>query len=82
MVTVVVVAEVAEGVAEVVTDMIKVHLVMTTIILMTLTVWNTTTQADNAIEWINDREYSLTVLDNDKPLPLIEIKYQFICEDL
>jgi len=73
----VVAAEAEAVVAEEVTDMKKARLGMFSLILMTLIFWSKTTWAESSIEWNNDREYSLTVLDNDnKPLLLIEIKYQ------
>ncbi len=57
-------------------DMKKIRLRISPLILMTLILRSNTTRAESTIEWINDRGYILTVLDNDKPILLIEIKYQ------
>ena len=39
-------------------------------------VWNTALHAESSIHWVNEREYNITVSENDKPLLSIVIEYQ------
>lgn len=43
---------------------------------ISLLVWNTALQAESAIHWVNEREYNITVSDNESPLLSIDIEYQ------
>lgn len=76
VVVVAVAAAVVVAVAEEGVDMKIARLRILSLILMILIFWSNTTWAESAVERIDEREYILTVLDNAKPILLIEIRYQ------
>lgn len=54
-------------------DKLLIHLMQS--FILTLFIWSATLQAESIIHWENEREYRVTVSDNNKPLLSIAVEY-------
>jgi hypothetical protein len=63
-------------VGEGVIRMKKIFLLFIQIFAIALLVWSFSAQAESSIHWLNEREYTVTVSDNNKPILSIGIEYQ------
>ncbi|MCF6204447.1 MAG: hypothetical protein L3J59_12410 [Methylococcaceae bacterium] len=54
----------------------KLFLSFIQIFTITIAVWSFSVQAESSTYWLNEREYTVTVSDNNKPILSVGIEYQ------
>ena len=76
LVEIAVVEAVAAVAEEEVIRMSKLFLPFIQMFAIAIVVWSFSVQAESSIHWLNEREYTVTVSDNNKPILSVGIEYQ------